>query len=350
MKKLTVLFFIICSQQLNAQIGGFGIYKFMNIPSTSRTAALGGNSIMIKDDDVGLAIQNPALLNKQMSTCFSASYINYIKDISVGSFIGAFTVDSVANFSAGLHYINYGTFERTDIYGNKLGTFTAAEYNIFLQASREWKNYSYGITTKFLYSQLESYKSYGVAMDIGGTYYDPKKNFTVSVVIKNMGNQIKTYSQFHEPLPFEIQYGMSYKPKHAPLRFSLGLHDLQKYDLTYINTNKTPQKDLQTGLDIVETIPFSEKIARHITAGAEVLLTPGFQLQFGYNHKLRKEMTLPDNRGLVGFSGGIRIKVYKFFISYGVASFHAAGLSNTISLSSNIGAFFDGKVVEKVVQ
>src|SRR5690554_7780094 len=46
--------------------GGSNTYEFLNLSSSARVAAMGGNQIAVKDDDIFLGIDNPALLNKQM--------------------------------------------------------------------------------------------------------------------------------------------------------------------------------------------------------------------------------------------------------------------------------------------
>jgi hypothetical protein len=329
----------------NAQIGGNGIYKFMNLPPSSRTAALGGTQISVIDNDLSLGIQNPALLNPLMHNHLSMSFIDYMADITFGSFAYARNFDSSRITGiGGIQYINYGTFSRRDDRGNSLGTFSAAEYNIFAGASTNWKKFRYGTQVKLLYSSLEHYNSLGFAIDLGGTYEDTSKNLVVGAVIKNVGLQVKKYNDIREPVPFEIQLGVSFKPEYMPVRFSILAHDLQKPDLTYENPDELKETDLLTGQVIEEKTPFSEKIARHFNFGAEILLSKNFNIRIGYNHERRKEMLIDNGkRGAVGFSYGFGFKVSKFNISYGRANYHIAGGSNTFTLSSNLSEVFKKK-------
>lgn len=348
-KKITFVWLLmVCTFSGFAQIGGSGVYEFLNLPVSSRTASLGGVLNCVKDEDLTLGIQNPGLLNPLMDNHFELSYISYIDDINFGTVAYSKSFDSIGTFSIGMQYIDYGTIIRADDAGNKLGTFTAGEYNYFLGFGRQWRRFSYGGQLKFIYSTLESYTSTGLAMDLGGFYNSKDGYFTTALVLKNMGSQLRPYAQTYEPLPFEIQAGISERLKHLPLRVSVTLQHLEVLDMTYINSNAPVQTDLTTGQPIVQTVPFSEKIARHFIFGAELMPGKNFFIRFGYNHQRRKELALPDDKGFVGFSYGAGIKISKFNISYGRAAYNIAGASNTFTLTTNFSEFIrKSKAVEE---
>ena len=338
-----LLIFIFSSSQ--AQIGSYGIFKFMNLPTSSRVAGLGGNMIAVKDDDVSLAVQNPALLNPSMNDKMAISYINYLAGINFGSAIYAHTYDSIGTFSAGVQYINYGDFVKADEFGNKLGSFRAAEYNFFTGFAREYKNFSYGGQMKFIYSQLEAYRSTGLCADIGGTYLSTNKRFSAAVVLKNMGYQLKPYADMREPLPFEIQAGVAFKPEHMPFRFTVIGHDLQQADISYINTNLPVEKDLN-GNVIPVKIGLADKIARHLIFGAELMVGSVLRLEVGYNHQRRMELSVPDLRGTTGYSFGMNLNLGKYYFAYGKTFMHIAGSSDTFTFGMNIGQIFTKKTGE----
>ncbi|MGZ5244608.1 MAG: type IX secretion system protein PorQ [Bacteroidia bacterium] len=325
-----------------AQIGGNGIYKFMNLPLSSRLASLGGNQIAVKDNDLSLGIQNPGLLNAEMHNHLQFSYIDYMSDINFGSVGYARHFDSLGTLVGGVQFIRYGDFVRADEKGNKIGSFSAGEYNFFAGIGREWKRFSYGANIKFIHSTLDIYKSYGAAMDLGGAYQDTARGYTLGLVVKNIGYQLKPYFETREPMPFEIQFGASVKPKHMPVRFNVLFHDLQKWDLTYNDPSKR-QIDLATGEIKVDEPSFADKLGRHINFGAEILISKNFHLRAGYNHQRRKEMSIPDRRGFVGYSYGFGFRVSKFNISYGRAAYHIGGASNTFTMTSNLSQWMKVK-------
>src|SRR5687767_836967 len=201
-----------------SQIGGSSTYKFLDLPFSARTASLGGNLISVKDDDINLVAQNPSLLNAGMNNRLSLSYINYFTDINYGYAAYAKTFDKIGNFSAGMQFVDYGEFNEADETGTITGKFYASDYSLNIGYSRDLDSmFSIGAQLKTIYSVMESYWSIGNALDFGATYYSPAHGFTAAAVIKNLGMQWKGYSETgREPLPFEVQMGLSKKLKHAP--------------------------------------------------------------------------------------------------------------------------------------
>jgi hypothetical protein len=81
---LFVHFLLFFPLLLQAQFGGRYLYKFVNLPSSARIAALGGNLITVMDDDVNLAFANPALLNPEMHQQIAFNHSFHFESISHG--------------------------------------------------------------------------------------------------------------------------------------------------------------------------------------------------------------------------------------------------------------------------
>ena len=341
--------FLILNSFLFAQIGGTSTYKFLDIPVPARVAALGGNLICVKDNDVNLSLQNPSLLNPEMNNQMALSYINYYSDINYGTALYSKNYDSIGTFSAGMQFLNYGKFTEADPNGTITGQFKASEYALNLGYGKQLdSNFSIGANLKTIYSSLAtSYSSIGSAIDLAATYNNSAKRYAVAAVIKNAGIQWKPYVKGNrEPLLFEVQLGISKKLKHAPFRFSLIAQHLEKWDLTYEDpsnpsvtvdplTNKTIKKS--------KTKVFADKLMRHFVIGTEILITKNFNIRLGYNYERRKELKIPDSGGMAGFSFGFGIKISKFQISYGRAVYHIAGPSNHFSVTTNLADFYSKK-------
>src|SRR6266542_4472354 len=69
---------------LFSQTGGNNTYEFLNLSVPARVASLGGALISVKDNDLNLSFQNPALLDSTMHNNLSLSYIDYFTDIHYG--------------------------------------------------------------------------------------------------------------------------------------------------------------------------------------------------------------------------------------------------------------------------
>jgi hypothetical protein len=350
MKRLALLLaichlpFAIC--HLYAQTGGNNTYEFLNLTNPARVVALGGTLISVKDNDLNLSFQNPSLLDSTMHNSLSLSYINYLADIQYGYAAYSRSYKNMGSFSAGMQFMDYGKFTSADVTGEITGQFTASEYALDLSYSRPIDSvFSVGGTLKTIYSKLSNeYTSIGNAIDLGAIYNNKKHLISAGLVIKNFGRQWKAYNDIHEPLPFEVQFGVSKKISHAPFRINFTATHLEKWDLTYVDP-AVATTDPITG-DIIKKTKFSEfadKLGRHLVFGGEVLLSQNFHLRIGYNFQRRQELKLESRSGIAGFSFGFGLKISKFNLSYGYAKYHLAGGPNNFTISTNFSEFYSKK-------
>jgi hypothetical protein len=158
-----------------------------------------------------------------------------------------------------------------------------------------------------------------------------------------MGAQIKTYTpEIREPLPFEAQIGISKKIKYAPIRINYNLRNLQKWNLAVTDRINFPEEAKNNEL-YRKAYMAGYNLALHSAVGIEFLPTKSFSLRLGYEPKKRREMELVDRSGLIGFSFGMGLKILKMDLSYARSSYHFAGASNHITLSTNLSNFSSGK-------
>jgi hypothetical protein len=331
---------------VTAQIGGHYTYAFLNLTNSARIASIGGKSVSIWGDDLNMAFHNPSLLNPSMDQHMVLNYVGYFAGINYGYAGYALDYGKKGTFSAGMHYSNYGTFTGADENGVLTGEFRAAEYALNLIYSRKLDSlFNVGVNLKPIYSNLETYNSFGLAADIGITYHNPARLFTAALVMKNIGSQITKYYEGadRENLPFEIQAGLSQKLLHAPFRFSLTLQQLQKWDLTY--ESEVDNSNIYDPLNGEEVTvngfeEFGDKLMRHAILGMEFMPGENFYVSLGYNYQRRQELKLPVSTGMVGFSWGFGLKVNKYRFSYGRSTYHLAGASNHFSFSVNLSEFY----------
>jgi len=304
--------------------------------------------VPIYDDDLSLPYFNPSLLNPQMENHLVLNYVNYFADINYGYASYSNYYPGIGTFAAGIHYINYGDFTAANETGIITGSFTASEYALNLMYSREIdSSFTVGINLKPIYSSLENYQSYGMATDLGLTYHSSDHLFVASVVLRNLGMQFKTYyNSQQEPLPFEIEIGVSQRLQFAPFRFMLTLQQMQKPDLTYTKPLNQQQLDPVTGEPVPssELAVLSDKVLRHMIFGVEFLPLKCFYFRAGLNYERRKELMVDTKPGMVGFSWGFGLKISKFQLSYGRATYHLAGASNLFSIDVNLSELIGKKV------
>lgn len=344
---LGLCFFFIFS---NAQMGGSASFAFTLIENSALHTALGGVSIANGGDDPSMAYQNPSLLSPDMDNGISLSYANYFLDINHGFLSYAKNFDSIGTFGLSVGYFDYGEFVRTNANGEILDdVFDASDYTFQLSYARALTDrISVGVNTKFLYSVYEAYVSTGGAIDLGANYRNETQGLTAGFLVKNMGYQFLTYSNegFREPLPFDVQFAMSKKLEHNPLRITVTAHNLHKWNNSYVNTNsRSKQIDLETGEVLNQNLSFGSKLMRHVIVSPELVFSDNFQLRFGYNHQRRVELSPENRRAMTGFSWGFGIGLKKFYLSYGRAGYYPGVSTHYFSVYSDLSSF--KKRVEK---
>ncbi|MBK9109860.1 MAG: type IX secretion system protein PorQ [Saprospiraceae bacterium] len=332
-----------------SQTGGQHIYQFMNTSPGARISALGGMPISWRANDPAAVYLNPSLLNTEMSGALHFSSLSYFSDISFGHFSYTHGLDSAdIALQLGIHYANYGDITRTDPFGNSNGSFKASDSDIYLAASKTIKErIQLGASLHYISSSLDLYSSQGLSLNAGVSYFNPEKKFGLSLLFKHLGFQLSKYHQTSEKLPFEVQLAYSKKLKHLPLIYHIGIQHLQKWNVRYDDPDL--QDDGVLFGDTNEDSDFSKSFSnalRHFVFGVELNIgkKENFSLRFGYNNLRNRELSLADYRSLSGLSGGFGIKIYKFKFDYSYASYHIAGGSSQISISTNLNHFFGKEI------
>ena len=210
-------------------------------------------------------------------------------------------------------------------------TFKAAEYAIHVIYSNNFKKLHYGVTLKPIISIFESYQSFGIAADFGLSLSSESGLTTIGLVARNVGSQITPYYENGniEPIPFDLQFGISGKLQHAPVRISATFQHLNNWDLAVVEQEE--ESDEVIFYEPQESI--AKQIARHMVLGVELLPSPNFTIRAGYNYQRRQELRLEEVGSTVGLSLGFGVKIKKFKFDFATSRFHVAGSSNLFSLA-----------------
>jgi hypothetical protein len=344
MKSIGVFIITGCCLQATAQVGGSNSYAFLSLPPSARSLALGGNMIHTRDGNVSLGYENPATLNAEMHGGLAFNNAFYFAGTTYGYAGYARSLDKLGVIgSAGIFYVNYGSFQGSDAAGNRTQVFTAGDYALHAGFSGQYSpRIRYGLNLKLLYSHLESYTSLASAVDLGTFYEDTSRLLTAALVLKNIGLAIKPYlKSAREPLPFEVQLGVSKRLEHTPFKLMFVFHNLQQPNIRYEDPLSAEPTNLFN--DTTETEKpkkyIADKIGRHIIFGTEFYLGKTLRLRVGYNHQRRAEMALQTRRAMAGFSFGTAFKINRFTIDYGYGFYHLAGKSHMIGISTKMSEF-----------
>ena len=244
-------------------------------------------------------------------------------------------------FAAGINYFSYGSIAETDLTGNVLGTMRPAEYVVQASAARQYgERWQYGVTAKFIHSAYGSYRSSGVAMDVGITYGDSANGWQASLVAKNMGAQLKQYAgSTAGDLPFDLQLGISKRLAHAPVQFSLTFFQLHRFNIRYNDTLFNNEMGL--GQDSKEKKYIFDKFFRHVILAVQLYVSDKVEITAGYNYLRRKELNITNaGNGLNGFSMGVGVLFKKIQIRYARSYYQNNSSYNQFGLNLRLNDYF----------
>ncbi len=328
--KFILYFFLWISGQALAQIGGTATYRFLNLSPSPIQTALGGKQFVPMTYDILQNFSNPSVISPDQSGQISLNYTSYITDINYGHIGYVWKIPKLQSLFTGISYLNYGKFVAADESGEITGNFTASETAFYVGYAHaiddKWKT---GISLKFIYSQLERFRSTGLAFDLAISYLTEFNSG--SLIIRNIGTQLTTYNGVKEPLPFEIALSYARLLEHAPLRLFITLENLQQPAIAFVNTARN-QID-PDGNTIEENIRFYHHIFRHMILGAEVFPRKRFRFRMGYNFRRAAELGLKDMNFSSGLSLGFGLRLNKFSLDYGYGQYHFAGNSHHLGIS-----------------
>ena len=333
LRKLLFLFLFLLSATTFGQIGGKSVYQFLNLAQSPRQAALGGKTVTVVDYDVNQAFYNPATINAEMHNRLSANYGSYFGEVSYGTAAYAYTYDRhLQTFHAGISYVNYGTFEGRDELGNLTSDFTGSEaalsvgyaYNI------PWTDMFVGANAKLISSTLESYNSWGAALDLGFLYVDYDNDINYGLSVRNLGFQIKPYEDTNEKLPLAIDAGISQLMENVPIRWHMTFENLQQWNIAFSNPNRA-EGSLDGGSK-EEKVSFFNNALRHVILGAELFPEKGFNIRLGYNFRRSEELRILEQRHFSGISVGFGIRFGKIKFDYSYSRYTVAANTSLFGL------------------
>ena len=335
-KLLFFLLFLFCTVSYG-QIGGKYTYQFLNLVTSPRQAALGGKTLTIYDSDVNQAHFNPATINAEMDNNLALNYGNYYGEVSYGTASYAYTYDRhLQTFQVGVNYVNYGKFEGYDEIGQATSQFTGSEVALSFGYAYNVPstNLFLGANAKLISSTLESYNSFGGAVDLGAIYIDETYDVNWALVVRNIGTQFTTYNGTNEKLPMEIVAGVSQELENVPVRWHLTLENLQQWNISFTNPNQS-QISLD-GSSTDEKVSVFGNALRHIIFGVELFPKKSFNLRLGYNFRRAEELLILEQRNFSGISVGFGLKFNKLKFNYSYSRYTLAANTSLFGLTVNL--------------
>lgn len=304
---------------------GTTVYPFLNIPFSARQAAMGGDVITIRDNDVSFSGVNPALMNLDQDKMLAVNYASYLAGSQYGtiSYVKDLSRGSLLSLSA--KYMDYGSMPRTDESGNTSGNFNAMDASVGVGYAYQFEDeWTIGGKVDFVTSKIDTYTSMAISGTAGVTYHFNETNETLSVLFRNFGYQIKPFNGVRENLPFRVDLGYTKIMDEFPLSLSITLHDLQKFNISQQYNNN--------GMEI----GFGRKLLDHLSLGVEVFPEQAFNIRLGYNIKRGNELAVVNQRSFAGLSAGFGLKISYFKFDYAHVRYHNSSNVNMFGLTVDL--------------
>ena len=290
-----------------AENGTIG-YKYLSIPVSVHSAALGGMNATIAEDDVSLMFENPALLTNVSNKSLGLGFTSFVANTTKLSAAWAQNAGQRGVWSANVQYLSYGKMKETDDIGTEIGDISASDVSVqgsfaYLLSDR----ISGGVTAKFMFSNYASYNAFAMGVDLGLNYLSENAHTSLSIVGRNLGGQLKAFHDQHDKLPFDLCLGFSQQLSNAPLRFSVTMDDITHWkNLNFI---------------------------QHFIFGLDILPTQNMWIAIGYNVRRAHEMKVINSSHWAGWNIGLGINIKKVKVGVAYGKWHVGASSFMANLS-----------------
>ena len=324
---------LLCAVSVCAQDGSTA-YNFLNVTSSTRIYGLGGVNISLVNEDITVTDQNPALLGPEMSNMAALNYMRYIGGSNFAGLRYGHSAGEHAACAAHIQYFGYGSMKETLPDGSIVGSFSPKDVAFGGTYSHDITDrLRGGIGLKLLYSAYADYSAFAVATDLGINYYDPERDMSLSLVVANLGGQVKRFNDRYDRLPFDVRLGWSQALGSLPLRLSVTAWNLTKWHLPYVDAGDGSDSSQWETKD-----KFMSNLFRHIVFGLDLISSPNYYISLGYNYKTRTDMSTYTRSFISGFSLGAGLNVSDFGLGLAFAQPHTGATTLMFNISYNLNA------------
>lgn len=305
---LPVLLFLAAASAAQGQ--SYYVYDFLRNDASARAAAMGGTFVTVTNDPTGL-YYNPALLTTVDSMQASFTFFKHLLDINSGSATLATELEGIGHVGAGVSYNSYGSFTRTDRSGQETGEFGASDIVAVVGWGTDLgEGFSAGVNGKAIFSGIEDYSSFALALDGGLLYVDTASRVQAGLSILNLGSQLSSFGNENEDLPLDLKLGISHQLRGLPLLIALNFSRL---------------------LD--EQEHFADRFTS-FSLGGEFTLSRPLRLRLGYDNRVREDVPFGQSKGIAGFSAGVGILVSAYRLDYSFNSVDRLGALHRITVNA----------------
>ena len=300
-------------------------FEFLRLPVSAHNSSLGGHVVSAFDQDPVLYLFNPALLSANESRLLGLNAMTWYSGTTVAGAQFSNRFDERSHYAFNARYVSYGNMTETTADGTVTGTFSAKDMAI----GATWSymltdNLSGGVTANMITSRYSSMTSVAIGVDLGLLWNNSDKGLSAGLAATNLGGQIKAFENTFQKLPFNLCAGITWKPEHAPLRFTASMDNLTRWDESDFYFFEGDNKG------------FSEILKLHISFGVDLNLTERFYVAMGCNLRTRAEMAGKGSKGFTGLSIGTGLRIGKIMFDFSYGKYQVSESSLICNFAFNI--------------
>lgn len=219
----SVLLLFAAGSVFGASGAGTAAFNFLKIGIGPRALGMGGAYTAVADDATSTH-WNPAGLAEMEDAEIAFGYIKYMAGINSGFLAYARPMGTKSCLGGMVNGFYVGGLTRTDEYNNELGEFgSSIIVPRVAYATRFGENLSAGVAVKLIYQSIDTFNSYGMALDAGGSYKPTGAPYSFALVVQNLGQQLKAFIEEKDLPPITVKVGGVYRHKEAPFLVGLDL-------------------------------------------------------------------------------------------------------------------------------
>lgn len=215
MTVLAFLSMLIAPASLQAAGKGTSGGQFLRVGAGARGPAMAGAFSPIADDATAI-YWNPAGMALIEKREVALSYNAYFQD-TASQFLGyAQPTDGRGTFGFGASLFGVQDIEKRSATGGDadiadLGDFNTQDMALALGWANKRGALHYGLSLKYISSDLETEKAQTAALDVGTIYkMHEDKGLSLSLAVLNLGGELK-FAEEGDPLPLNIKPGLAYR-------------------------------------------------------------------------------------------------------------------------------------------
>jgi hypothetical protein len=234
----------LCAGSLSAQDSHAGErpFSFLNIDYDARTIAMGGASIALPSDLVGV-FTNPAAAGYISQHEVLCGVRSYIQDVFGGPIGYAMPYSNFGTFGVNLVTLSYGSMKQVDEGPDMRPVYTDIKWSAYSVAGQiSWskivmEKLSLGVALRGLYERLASsatgFSENAACVQAGMQYRMNDSRLILGLVLSNAGFMVSR-QESDLKLPLTLTAGVSYVPYYIPtMRIALDLQQTADAILMY---------------------------------------------------------------------------------------------------------------------